>query len=436
MALTQTERIDISGKQVSIPLDQQNVDNTKNTIQEQIVIAQASDDTNKSLMDAITVYIDPYQAERQRYDGTGRNALVEQDLIDSANKINQNPFFPNDTTVTMPSIPDGVWKNFTPFSNNKAVGKQYTEVYSSFGSESAKISAINSTIASIEGFSAQTRSSGDECVPNSNPPPADLIGPNATIQALVTTLTNQINDLRAFVLATKSSVPTIFKTPTMDTENIAARDAVDTLVTAIDAWIPLADFDTIAASTCAVFDAYNVSTLAPTKLRATELNPLKTAITNRSSFNTTRVNQLDGYLGGITVDAKGNIVTVTGWYGDRFRIIDMRLNLITGTLSSLISLQSSLGAQDGTKASLDNQLFVYDSLLVTSLLRAPASGNKVIHVIDASGFSVSDSVYVFSEGKTEIPATILDISNNTITLDADIPKSYIPDNFGRIYKVI
>jgi len=436
MALTQSERIDVSKKQISIPLDKQNVVNTKSKIQEQIAIAQASDDTSKGLMDAITVYINPYQSELERYDGTGRTQLVEQDLIDSANRVNHGPFFPSDTNISLPSVPDGVWKNFVPFSNNSAVGRTYTEGFNSVSNENAQISAILATITSIEAFSAPTRSSGDVCGPNPNPPPADLIEPDLTIQGLVTTLTSQVNGLRAFTLSTKASVPTIFKTPTMQTENTAAKTAIDTLVAAMDAWLVYPDFTSIGAASCSVFDTYNVASLPPSKLRATELDVLKAAMNTKSTFNTTRVSQISGYLGSIAVDGKGNVTTANGWYGDRFRIIDIRLNVVTGTLSSLVSLQNSTDAQTSTTASLDNQLIVYDTLLKTSLMRAPASGNKIIHVIDATGFAVSDSVYVFSDGKPEISATILAISNNTITLDTDIPKSYIPDNYGRIYKAI
>jgi hypothetical protein len=55
-------------------------------------------------------------------------------------------------------------------------------------------------------------------------------------------------------------------------------------------------------------------------------------------------------------------------------------------------------------------------------------------VKDAAGFAVADSVYVISDTQLEIPATIVAISGNAITLSVNIPSKYRQNEQARIYK--
>jgi hypothetical protein len=69
-----------------------------------------------------------------------------------------------------------------------------------------------------------------------------------------------------------------------------------------------------------------------------------------------------------------------------------------------------------------------------SAFKAPSTGISTIHVKDAIGFAVADSVYVISDTQLEIPATIVAISGNAITLSVNIPAKYRQNENARIYK--
>lgn len=446
MALTQNDRISISKRLIAIDGEKANATNSKASLQVEQQKALDLDNINKGIMTPLNDLITQYQAELSQYDGNGRLPITEQHLIDSAQKKRGNYFFPNDTQTPTPSLPDGVWKNFVPFAKSLVVGKNYQEAYNPVanGGEITLISNALSTIASIEAKSPQTRSTGDSCTPGSGGGgggggggTGDVIAPDASMQTLATNLINTINTLLSVVNVTKTVIPTLYETPTMQAENTQSTTEANTAISEMNTWLAYPDFDTIAATTCNVFDNYNVNTLGPSKFRASELNPLKAMLQNRQNFiNNTRVPQLTGYLGDVVTDSKGHIVSESGWYGRRFRIIDMRINAVGGSLTKYESLKQGINSQDESVLALDNQQNIYGSLLMVSLLKAPGSGNGTIHVANSSIFSISDTVYVVADGKPELTGTIVNIINNTIYLSFDVPKSYTLENFARIYKVI
>ena len=76
MALTQDERLSISKKIVQIPLQNAASDTITAQLDTEKTKAQKEDNANKTLMDDITVLINGYQLELERYDGNGRNQLL------------------------------------------------------------------------------------------------------------------------------------------------------------------------------------------------------------------------------------------------------------------------------------------------------------------------------------------------------------------------
>lgn len=142
-------------------------------------------------------------------------------------------------------------------------------------------------------------------------------------------------------------------------------------------------------------------------------------------------------MGTIVQDlTNGHLTTATGFYGQRMRIIDMRLNAMGGSLSKLKGLEKGQNAQNEGKNSNDNAAAVYDTVMVASAFRAPATGTNVIHVLSATGFSVGNSVYIAAENQAEISTSITAISGNTITLADRIPAKYRQNEFARLYKVL
>ncbi|MHA1675722.1 MAG: hypothetical protein ACTSU6_00935 [Candidatus Njordarchaeales archaeon] len=440
MPLSSADRIAISKKLVEIPKENATALKVKSTLEDARVLAENADDAIKTLMDDESILVNAYQAERELYNGEGTDVLAEQDLIDAVDRKFQNLFFPNDPATPLPSIADGIWKNFVPFAGSGAIGKNYDETFTTLASyEQFLITDLNAKIATVEGVAAPNRSTGLECSAFPSDPTfsADttMVGASAgqNVKDAVQTWEDMLNTI-------SSLIPTVGQDPNVarQVENDAARADITAAIAVIDTWQALADYDPVhGTGSCAAFDALDVSTLNPSKFRAAELDVLKTEITARTAFIPTRISQTDTNLGSITQTlATGAITATSGFYGSRFRIIDMRLNLIGGTLNKLKSIERAQDAQDELIAANDNAEIALATVMEATAFRAPAAGTGTIHVLDASAFSVSDAVYVVADDQSEISTTISVIDGDRVVLADAIPLKYRQDSGGRLYKVL
>jgi len=458
MALSQEDRISISRKIAEIPLQDAQANKIDAQLQSAKDVVIVEDNANKKLQDDKTALINPYQSEVERYDGNGRNQVLEQDIVDSANKKLQNFFFPNDPNTPLPSIPAGVWANFVAFMGNKAIGKQYNETYATVQKEQDLIDDINTQITIIEALSDPTRSTGQECIVSpgscSNPiytdetacdlnggiwtPGVDTIQNHAGMQQAAIDMKAAVQAWEDFMNTTYGFIPTIGVDPDVgrQVENDAARQDITDSIVVVDTWQLILDFDTShGQTTCVGFDGINVSLLNPTKFRAAEMQPLKDEMTARAVFIATRITQLEGYLGSVTQDINsGEITAASGFYGIRARIIDMRLNLMGGTQTKLAGFDRGQGAQQELKNSNVNAGAVYKSIVTSSSFRSPSTGIESVHVLDATGFNPGDSVWVVSNSQNEILTTIVSIDGNRIVLATKIPKKYRETDLARVYK--
>lgn len=474
MALSQDDRISISKKLIDIPRENETADQIKDILEDSKQDAQKKDDANKNLQDSKTALVNPYQKEYNSYDGNERNELLEQDVLDAAEKKFQNFFFPNDPQTPLPSIPDGVWKNFPAFGLSKAIGKTYVETYPTTTREQDKIDAVNAAIALVEVLIDGTRSSGQECAEDTSgscagetPPGSgvdeatclanggvwtpsggpDVYTPSQDAIDALDALQVALDDWKAFVTLTRG-----FNTDqnAVDTDagrvaqnNISIAD-IDNLISIIDTWDALQDFDTTTSlpsgsggAGCAAFAAMVPGDFDPSKLRSPELDLIKDEITARETYITTRTGEVDTNLGVVDQNtADGSLNSATGFYGDRYKIIDLRLNLMAGTLNALIAADKGQQAQDELKASNANAEDVYSSVLKVSAFRAPASGGPDVHVLDASEFNPGDNVFVMANTQQEISTSIISKDGNRLTLANDIPKKYRENDGARVYKDI
>lgn len=432
MALTQDERIAISRKLIAIPVENALADQIKLQLEVVRLAAKKRDDSNTKLLNENNTEINGYQEELERQNGSGHTQLAEQDFIDSVGHILQNPFFSNDSNNPFPGVPDGIWKHFVPVSLTKAIGKTNLAAYGSVQKEQDLIDAINTQITLMEGYVDIERSTGLHCVP------VDTIQPYVALQVVGTDLIAAVQAWENFITTTFGIIVTTDTDPTRSAQNIASKIDITNAISVIDTWQAI---DTYVAYpgvvTCVAFYAYDPLTLNPSKFRAGELDILKAEITARQAFIATRVAQLDANLGTIVYDPlNGRILSATGFFGIRFRYTDLRLNLMSGSLSAVKAAENGQNAQDELKASNDNAELAYSGVLTVTVFKAPAVGTGVIHVKDASGFSVLDSVYIVANEQTEISATISSISGNIVYLDTQIPKNYRQDNGARLYKVL
>lgn len=455
MALSQADRIVLSKKIVAIPQEDATAVDNKAKLAVAKAKAQAEDDANKNLFDAKNSIINAYQAEANRMDGNDRLSIVEQDLINTAKAVLGNFFSPNNAQVPTPALSDGVWKNFIPYSKNKALGKTYAEVYGTVANESDSVSAINSLVTTMESYTAIKRSTGQMCTVTGTcslpafttqltctggggtwTPGPDLITNDPAVQATATSLISAVNSWKSFIQTTLSLIVTYDTDAGRQAQNNAAIADINNAIVQINTWLAYPSFDTThGQSTCAGLAGYNVNLLDPTKFRAGELAVLKNEITARTAYIATRINQLNTVLGTISQDvSSGNILSSSGFYGDRMGILNLRLNLMNGSLRKIESLKLAEKSQDEAINSNANAASVYSSVLKVVAFRAPATNITTIHVKDATGFSVSDNVYIASDNQAEISTTIVSISGNAVTLAIAIPEKYRQNENARMYK--
>ena len=474
MALSQDDRLSISEKLIDIPAEDAAADKVQEIINENKVQFEKKDEANKNLMDAQTALINPYQKELTQYDGNGRTELVEQDVIDSANKIIQNPFYPNDPQNTIPSLSDGVWKNFPPFALGKAIGKDYFEAYTTETKEQDKIDAVNSAIAAVEALPSGERSSGKICnvddsgscsgetppgsgvdettcttnggtwTPTNGP---DTYVPSTDAQTALDNLVTALNDWKAFVTITKgfnTDENAVDTDATRQGQNNTSIADIDNLVAVIDSWFAFQDFDVTTAlpggsngSGCALFAALPPGDFDPSKLREDEIQIIKDEITARQAFITTRQSEVEANLGSISQDINsGDITSGTGFYNKRYNFLDLRLNLVGGTKNIVEANDKGIAAQDQLKATNARAAGAYGDVMNLSPLKAPAAGTGTLHVQDGSGFSVGDTVYVAAAKQAELTGTVQEVDGNRVVLDINIPKKYTNNNKGRLYKLL
>lgn len=461
MSLSKEDRISISKKIVSIPLENQGADNTVEVLEMAKLEAEKKDNGNKSIQNNIESFLNKYQLEVELLDGKKREVVTEQDMVNSAKRTKANFFFPNTPLTPLPSLPDGVWKNFPPFSRSKAVGKKYFEDQDTIKKEQDIIDDIKQEISNVESFAEAERSSGRSCqivdLGSCDPdngetsqqectmaggtwtPMLSSVSGESGLVSILENLETLLDEWKTFLLDEQSKIVTNDSDSAKQEENDTAIEDIDNTIKVIEEWREYQDFDTskILPEKCSSFYNLDKDDFDESKLRPDEFNILKNEVEAREEFTQIRKDQVLVNLGSIDQDIdSGTINGGSGLYFKRFRIIDQRLNVMNGSLSQKIGIEQGIGAQDQLKQSNGIAENAYADVMFASLFKAAASGTGTVHVNDSSGFSVGDTVYVAAEKQEEIEAKVVNVDENTLFLDNNIPKKYTNGNMARVYKLL
>jgi hypothetical protein len=429
MALSQADRISISGKIVAIPAANAAATQSQATLGSSITTAQSTDTANMNLVVGQTAVINPYQAEVENLDGNTRTVLVEQNYQDAVNRVIGNYFFLNQPSIPTPSAPAGVWKFYPADYAGYGQGKNYLETYASQPGESPLITDALNQISIIAAQTNITRVTGESCS-------ADVISNDPTTQAAMTALISDVNSIVTAATAEQTAIGTNIDTNPTNTANTATALAnITPLLTALNAWLAVPTFNLYTgAMLCTTFNSTSISTLIPTKGDPTNLPLLQTALTTRQSQVTTRISQIATILGTVTQSATdGSFMTATGLYGSRAMGIDIRINAIGGSLSQLKGLQNGSNALTQSKASNNNATNVYASVMTCTAFAAPANGTAYVNVNSSTGLIAGNMIYVVSDTQPEITAYIKSINANQLLLDRAIPATYTQSDNGRLY---
>lgn len=457
MPLSQNDRLSFSLQIAQAATKISSLQGAQDATQSAMAQVQSLDDGNNNLFSPVNALVNLYQNEIQYLDGNQRTSIIEQDVQDAAKKKIQNHFFPNDTSVTVPSLSGSrnIWTFAPPFALNFGLGKNYSEAYTTITSEITQINTIISLINSasanqdIENTSGEHAFAANSCsLPEFGTKVAceagggtwfasDTILSFPAVQTLKTNLVSAVTALQAILNNEAAALTANTDTNSSNvTQNQAALANINTVILpALTAWLAFADFNPPSVSGFAAFYAFNSSTLAPTKLHSTQLNNLKTALNTRVGFANTRAGQINTILGTIVQNVtSGAITSSTGFYGKRYTYLALRLNSLSGSLAQLSGMQTSAGAQGDMIGNINGQINTYKEILPTSLLQANGNGTPMISVIDSTFLNVGDSVYVTAEGQDELKRAVKDKSGSRITLNDVIPAKYTTDQTARIYK--
>lgn len=439
--MQKAERILFSKRIVMADLEVAAIEQSKNSILQQKQEYIKVDNANKNLLTPVNNLIDIYHNELGRYTGIFRLSLTEPIIQNAASLNVGNELFPNDINSTPPSIlPKKTWVHVKPFALNRLVGKQYLETYpaTDLNAEIHKINDAISTISTITAEPLINRVTGQKCV-TTMPGPTYTIQTYAGMHTWLNGLKNVVTHLQSYVATTVSAIHTSDTDPTRAAQASAAVSNANTFLAALSTWMAYPDFNTShGQTTCPGFNSYNPALLGNTKLQLTPLNVLTAALNNRLTFlNTTRVPQIDGYLGSLSQDMNTGEVTGSGFYLQRYNFLLLRLNRLGGSLFKVKGSDTAINAQIGLQSAAQNDKNTYSTLLRVTTLTAPSNGTNAVVIKDSSGFSVGDSVYLVSDSQDELFAKITAIEpNNRLRLSIDIPPTYFPAEMARIYKVI
>jgi len=109
---------------------------------------------------------------------------------------------------------------------------------------------------------------------------------------------------------------------------------------------------------------------------------------------------------------------------------------MSGSLKKLEGLKLGQRAQDESVNFNTLALAAYGAIMFTTTLAAPSTGGDKIHLKDASGLSVGNSIYIVANEQQEIALTILAKSGNMIQVNQEISQKYRTDNLSRVYKIL
>jgi hypothetical protein len=456
MALTKEDRIAFSKKISATPVEIASVERSKAAVLKEQQKDIDVDNAHKRLVDAKTALINGYQSEISLLDSNVRTTLLESDIIDAANFTSTNVLYPRDPQNLAPSLAPSIWTKTKPYTRNKIVGKTFAEVFAGTTTkESDNISAINSTLASLSSYALIEQVSGQSCsngtcsLPQYTDattcttnggvwtPSSDVISNNPTIQTLMTTLISQVNTWKTFLQNELSVIITTDTDATRSSQNTAAIAQINTTISGINTWLAYSSFNTAhGRTTCSSFYAYNAALLGATKLQTGQLATFNSAISTRTSFISTRISQLNTNLGSVVQDLSTGDITGSGLYFERAKFLQLRLNILGGSLVKVKGSDRALAAQDEQIANINNASSSYNLLLINSNLVAPSNGTKNLHVKSSTGLSVGDIVYLVSDTQEEITLNIESISGNTVVVGKAIPAKYRQDEFARLYKDI
>lgn len=482
MALTQPQRIQISGEMLDIPLKVQAALDTQTQLAGVKADLLAKDGSVKIFFDKFNGQVDAYQNERRWVDGTTYSTVVESDVVNAAQRAPGNKFLPG----------DGSWVNFQPKLHPSALGNP-TSVSTNHELEIFTKTLQNNGLTALLDFllNGQTSGVADDTlavayVPGSGTMEVTTGGQTigklimvegggfsglflVTAVTTVTTLTvveivapdgtlpmttsNVLENIPAFTNTERNTLTSTLFQNVLTGFVAKIPPAVSLWETAIDNQLTQLNANTDSRSpqateiTNAKNDITNAKSIIDTwqalpdtgtlgndsKYVTVNITPLQSEVTARTSYATTRNTEITTALGSVSQAGNGTY-SGSGVFHERFKQIDLRINAAGGPLTEYYEKNMADSALTQIVNTANNTKTTYESELRTEKLTANGNGTNTVTVGSVTGFSIGNTVYVVSDTQPELTGTISGIAGLNIQLSFTVASTYLTGERARIYK--
>jgi hypothetical protein len=433
--LSKEDRIAMSRKIITVEQDTIDIDNAIEQIKLLQQQAIKDDSLNEFLQQPYTDMINLYQPEYNHIDGNLRTELTEDLMNAAAQGLPQNGFFLTDPTLPIQSVPDGIWKSFSPMAFCYGIGKKPSETYDSVVGEEPSFNRMLELIAQAEAtYSISARATGKRCITVGVPPFDTQQAVNQT--GMINLMNELIQRANEWIEALKKEKEVIVLNETVAerlAENQEAYNQIDPTIAEIKSWLSIRTFQ--RARSCPLKESWRNYPVV--KMHPTSIERLNEIIDKRKAFLEIRKSQLNKWLGFVDQNIETGILeNFGGWYGERFLLIETRLNLISGTASSKFGADKQIQAQEEVKASNKATAAAYALTMRAAKAVAPGLNTQYLNFDDASDFEVGEEVYVVADNQRELAGTILEKDGNRLKFSFTIPKKYTLSNVTRLYKIV
>lgn len=481
MALTQPQRIQISGEILDLPLKIAAANTATTQLADVKVDLTNQDNSLKIFFDKYNDIANAYQTEKRWVNGTTYTTITNTDVDNGAQKLPGNKFFPT----------DGSWIKFQPQKHASTEGLPTSsssdyelEIFSKpietngllalidflLNGQTSSVPDDTLSVAYVPGTGTMEVTTGGQTVGNlllvegggfsglfkvtaaagTTLTVTEIVAPDGTLpmttsdvledidgftnserNTLISTLYENVLDniadkIKAAVLLWETSINNQLTQLNANSDNrspqaaeiIAAIADINNAKSIIDTWQAFPDTGTL---------------LNDSKFVDVNITPLQTEVTARQSFSTTRDSQITTALGTFTQAGDGTF-SGSGIYYLRFVQIDTRINLAGGPLTEYYEKNVSTEALAQIVTNANSRDATFNSELRVEALTENANGTNIVKVASVTGFAVSDTVFIMADGETELTGTITNIAAPNITLSFTVPATYTLAKRVRLYK--
>lgn len=473
------DRKTISGQLLQLPILVESAEDTAATlgdIEAQLLI---DDSDIKLFYDFYNNNVNRYQDERRWLNGTTSTPVLEAQIQTAAEKIDGNLYFPED------------WRHFNPFlaSPSNLVGAPSgtaSDYETRIISDQAEDQGIEFLIDLIRNGQSGATGSGsydgasslsvaDDII--TEEPPAFSVGALILVSTTVVVIVEDNSNpsllvvspiigsgaasgsLTASLPGYNNSQRNTLTGPNQDYLNLISDfiiERVEDWESALNTQISLLNANTdnrspqdtqnqtaLTDTNNALSDVQSWLALPDTggsgsdsKFTNNHLDDLLLVIGDRDTFATTRSSQINTALGSLSQNSTTGNTTGSGLYLLRYEQLNNRINIIAGPLSEYYEKGEAIRALDEIAEVKGNQLSTFQSAMVATSFIKNGRNSTVIEVVDTTGFSVSDTVYVVSDTQAEIEADIVAIDGLKVILDEIIPDTFLIADKARLLKVL